>query len=107
MALFSVTYEIATPESAKVGEADERGYICEDVSLRDAVALVGETRTSAVGGVECIECDDWPVKAPRWILVINGMEYETGAQESRSLHIPAGVTPATRRRIARLVGAMV
>ena len=105
MAAFNVTYEIVTPESAENGDVDESGFIAENVSLRDALALVSETRTSRVGGVECSECDSSPCSHPRWITVMNGMEFETGAQESRSLHIPDGVTASTARRIARLMGA--
>ena len=104
---FSVTYEIVTQESAEHGDAEERGYICEDSDLRSALTELHETRTSRVDGVECIDCDSYPTTAPRWITVTNGMEYETGAQESRSLHLPAGITPASARRIARLVGARI
>lgn len=107
MALFSVTYQIVTPESAEQGEADESGFMLQDVSLREALDCLCETRTSAVDGVECIECDECPVRSPRWVTVINGMEYETGAQESRSLHMSAHLTAATRRRIARLAGVRV
>ncbi len=104
MTLFDVTYEIVTPESAEDGEAEERGFIGEGLTLRDAVWEVQATRTNAVDGVECIECDSWPCRRPRWITVNNGMEFETGANESRSLHIPSTVTPASARRIARLIG---
>jgi hypothetical protein len=105
--MFNVTYEIATPESASEGEWDERGFIAVNVSLREAVRYVQETRTNAVSGVECIETDSCPAVAPRWVTVINGVEYLTGAQESRSLHIPENVTGASARRIARLVGARI
>lgn len=103
MQTFNVTYEIVTPESAEDGDAEERGFICEDVSLREAIEAVRQTRTNAVDGVECIE----PAGSAdfRWITIVNGMEYETGAQESRSIHIPDNVTNATRHRIARLLGA--
>lgn len=104
---FAVTYEIVTEESASEGEADESGWICERVSLRVALRNVADTRTNEVDGVESIECDESPVVAPRWVTVTNGMEFRTGAHESRSLHIPHGVTAASRRRIARLVGARV
>ena len=103
--MFNVTYEIVTPESAEEGDAEERGFICEGFSLRDAMTLLHETRTSLVDGVESIDCDSYPCDCPRWITVTNGMEYETGAHESRSLHIPAALTEATARRIARLAGA--
>jgi hypothetical protein len=105
--MFNVTYEIVAPESASKGELEERGFIAVNVSLRDAVRYVQETRTNAVSGVECIETDSCPAESPRWVTVTNGMEYLTGAQESRSLHIPENVTAASARRIARLVGARI
>ena len=101
MATFTITYEIVTEESAEHGEAEERGFIAIDVSLRDAIAMVNETRTNRVDGVEC---DEWPIRSPRCITVYNGMEYETGARESRSLHIPEHVTTESRIRICRLMG---
>ncbi len=104
MVRFNVTYEIYTQESAEQGDADERGFVGEGLRLRDAFEQVNQTRTCEVGGVTDIEADEWPVRASRWITIINGMEYRTGAQESRSLHIPDGVTPASRVRIARLMG---
>lgn len=104
MATFTITYEIVTQESAEHGDAEERGVIAIDVSLRDAIAMVNETRTNRVNGVECVECDEWPIRSPRWITVYNGTEYETGAQESRSLHIPEHVTAESRIRICRLMG---
>ena len=103
-ALFSVTYEIVTQESAADGDAEERGFILQNAALREALQELHATRTSHVSGVESIECDESPVRAPRCVTVYNGMEYLTGAQESRSLHIPDGVSCASRRRIARLAG---
>lgn len=105
MASFSVTYEVVTPDSAGEGEAAVSGFIVQDVSLRDAVEAFNETRTSQVDGVECVECDEYPIRSPRWVTVFNGREYETGAQESRSLHFPKHLTAASRVRIARLCGA--
>ena len=107
MARFSVTFEIVTQESAEQGDAEERGFICEGASLREALADVNATRTNEVDGVECIETDSSPCCKPRWVTIVNGMEYRTGAQESRSLHIPDCVTDASARRIARLVGARI
>ena len=40
MATFNVTYEIVTEESAAEGDAEERGFIAEGLTLRDAVDLV-------------------------------------------------------------------
>jgi len=101
--MFNVTYEIVTEASAEHGEAEERGFIVEGASLRDALQAVCETRTSFVDGVECIEANDSGIDHARWITVYNGMEYETGAHESRSLHMPEHLTAATRRRIYRLL----
>lgn len=103
---FNVTYDIVTDESAKNGDTAESGFISQDVSLRDAMADLFATRTNRVdscGGF--IECNEYPVKAPSWVTVGNGVEFETGAVESRSLHIPAHVTAASRRRIAKLCRA--
>lgn len=102
---FAVTYDIVTPESAEQGDADERGFIIEDTGLRDAIETVKDTRTSKVDGVSSTECDSSPCVRPRWVTITNGMEFETGAVESRAIHIPDTVTTASARRIARLVGA--
>jgi hypothetical protein len=101
---WDVTYEIVTPESAEQGDADERGHIARHVHLRDAIQLVTETRTSNCGGVEAIEANCSDIAQARWITIINGMEFMTGAQESRSIHFPAALTRSSRRRIARLFG---
>ena len=107
MAGFNVTFEIVTPESAENGDAEEIGFIGTGLTLRDAIEAVRDTRTSLVDGVEYILCDSIPCDRPRWITVSNGMEYETGAHESRSLHIPSSVSDASARRIARMLGARI
>ena len=100
---FSVTYKIVTEESAEYGDAEERGYISESCSLRDAVAYIFESRTSHCGGIETIEANEHPIVNPRWLTVYNGREFLTGAQESRSIHFPDHLTAATRRRLCRLL----
>jgi hypothetical protein len=107
MTRFNVTFEIVTPESAENGDFEELGFAGEGLALRDAIEEVRGTRTSMVGGVECIECDSSPCDRPRWVTVYNGMEYETGARESRSLHIPSSVSDASARRIARYLAAQL
>lgn len=101
---FCVSYEIVTSESAENGEAEERGVIDEGLTLREAIKEVQRTRTNLVDGIESVSTDSWPVKVVRWITVHNSAEYETGARESRTLHLPDNVTPASSRRIARLLG---
>jgi hypothetical protein len=104
MPKFSVTYEryLPHPDDEEVCEADERGFVLEDVSLREAVKAVGYV---------CLEADEWPVHAPRWFTnheYGNGTReyFEQGISETRSLHVPDGVTAASRRRIARLLGVI-
>jgi hypothetical protein len=103
MITFAVTYTIVTPESAEDGDVDESGFIGEDLSLRDAIEYLFETRTSGCGGVESIECNEYPITCPRWITVTNGVEFETGAQESRSLHFPKNISAASRIRLVKLL----
>jgi hypothetical protein len=103
---FNVTYKIITPESAEQGDCAESGFIAESVTLREAIDLVFATRTSHCYGTICVETNEYPMTAPRWITVYNGGEYLTGAYENRSIHFPPGVTPASRRRLARLMGAV-
>jgi hypothetical protein len=105
MAQFSITYDIVTEESAEHGDYVDYGFIDTNLTLRDAIKLVFQTRTNAVDGVTSIECDSCPAVNPRWVTVTNGMEFETGDYESRSLHMPDSLSPATRRRIAKLMGA--
>ena len=106
-ARFSVTYEIVTPESAEGGEADEQGFICEAETLRDALTDLHRTRTNMVDSGQGIETDSSPCVRARSVAVFNGMEFETGAYETRALHIPLTVTAASSRRIARLAGARI
>lgn len=101
---FNVTYEIVTPESAEHGEADELGFIAENVNLREALEYVTGTRTSRVSGVEAIEASDSDISRARWLTVYNGTEFETGAAESRSIHFPPSLTASSKKRIARLLG---
>ena len=42
---FAVTYEIVTDESAEHGDAEERGFIAKNVSLRDAIDYVTQTES--------------------------------------------------------------
>ena len=104
---FKVTYDIVTPESAAEGDYAESGWILDDgdIGLREAI--------DHWDGIGChVEADSYPLNGHHlsWLTaykVNDGTRdyYETGAEESRSLHIPDCVTPASRMRIARLVGA--
>ena len=99
---FDVTYDVVTPQSAQDGEVAERGFIDKGLSLRDAIKELHRTRTNLVDGVHAIECDVSRGNRYRLVNVVNGVEFETGAQETRYLHIPINATNASARRIARL-----
>jgi hypothetical protein len=101
--MFTVTYDIVTTESADQNDYDECGFIAENVSLREAVAYLFETRTSYVAGIQCIEANCSDPGQARWVSVFNGMEYATGDYETRSLHFPESITSSTRARICALV----
>lgn len=100
---FSVTFEIVTPESAEDGEAESLGFIGQNMPLREAIESLFETRTSAVDGIAYREANDSDACRARWFSVGNGMEFETGATESRSIHFPETMTPASRARLCALL----
>ena len=102
---FMVSYDITSVESASEGDVAEEGIVGRGLTLREAVELVQESRTSRNPGIMAVECDSYPALRPEWIMVMFGSEYETGDTESRYLHIPPHVTTASRRRIARILGA--
>lgn len=94
---FSVTYESFTPESVEEGDASERGYVAQDVTLREALSLCE--------GFDHVEADCYPVTRehpPRW-LTFYPSDSDPYA-DVHSLHLPETLTTATRLRIARLVG---
>ena len=101
--MFSVTYEILTEESIEHGEAEESGFVAENISLREAIDLVQKTESNHCSQ-SGIEPSDSRVDCARWFTVYNSADYINGNIENRSLHIPDHVTPASRKRIARLLG---
>ena len=97
---YSVTYEIITEESAEHGDAEERGFISEGVSLRDAI---DDLMSASADRLTCIEAND--SYDPYWVTVCYAMHFVTGDYERRSLHLPRNLSLSTRKRIARLLGA--
>ena len=103
---FRVTYDVTTPESAENCEYAESGFAmpggwrypvtpgkphAEDYSmtLREAVDLAG-------GGFE---------DSGRWFTCYPETNYRTGERTSYSIHPPRNITPASYRRVARLLKA--
>jgi hypothetical protein len=94
---FRVTYDIVTPESAENGEAAENGFI-SDYGLRYETAPPCMTLREALRLVSpSYDCGRW-FDEPE-----HNTDYRTGAVESRALHPPKNITPASYRRLARLL----
>jgi hypothetical protein len=105
MKKFSVTFERWDDEAIEAGDTDDRGFVIENVSLRDAIQLGLEYRCPSWAGA--CEASDSRQEQARWLTFYNWNDgtrefYETGIVEQRSLHIPDKVTPSSRRRICRM-----
>lgn len=106
---FSVSFERYFPhdEHDAVCDADERGFVIEDISLGDAVRL-GLEYSRPAWACAC-EADSYPPRGVRWLTFHSWNEgtredIEQGIKESRSLHFPDSLTEASRRRICRMFG---
>jgi hypothetical protein len=92
--LITITYEIVTPESAKQGDVEERGWIDDEgvamASPAEAIKFLrdkGATQASSTAfhpGVWYSDCGD--------------TDYKTGADETRSYHLK-GFTERAQRII--------
>ena len=97
MRAFLVTFQRFTPESLEHGEAEESGVLYESASLREAV----EELSYAAGGIHASE---HPAVCPAWIMgAYTHDDPQTGEFGNLSLHFPAHITPASRRRVLRLL----
>lgn len=101
---WAVSTETVTDESAQDGEAAATDYM-SGLTFREAVQRF--LNADREGG---IEADSYPVTratAPRWFTAYGGRDYRTGDFINASLHVPEHVTPASRVRLARLLGVPV
>lgn len=99
--MFNVTYEIVTQESAEIGDAEERGFLGEDMSFRDAIELFNNERDWTH-----VESDIYPMSAtnpPSWFTDFGEMQFASGETRSVSLHLPRNITGSSAMRIARLI----
>lgn len=104
---FSVTYERWNQEALEAGDTDDRGFVVENVSLRDAIRIGLEYPHPKWCGA-CEPNDSRP-EYVSWLTFHKWNDgtaeyYRTGVEESRSLHFPDDITETTRCRIARLFG---
>lgn len=110
MQKFSVTFAqyFLHDDSEDVCEPDARGFVVEDVSLRDAMSLGLEYCEPSWAGA--CEPDSYPARGVRWLTFHNWNDctrdqIERGIHEMRSLHFPDSLTESSRRRICRLFNA--
>lgn len=96
MSRFTVTYEIVTPESAEHGDAAERGFV--------APGQWHDTEPAEMSLREAIDLADCAYDCGRWFSEHEGRtDYKTGAVETRSIHPPRSITPASYARVRRLL----
>lgn len=97
IARFAVTYDIVTQESSERGDIAEAGFVSKGETLRDAIKLLCSSRTAHCDSGNGLEVSD------SWASYYHGMEYCTGAHESRALHWPNTITAASRARVIRAI----
>lgn len=117
---FLVTWETLTAESVAVGDAAARGFVlprpwgfCNgplrlpgpmdaDMPLRRALAALTSPE-SAGADLESIEASDSDHGAAHWIVAHYRATDGATIGESRALHFPETLTPASRARLVRLI----
>lgn len=101
---FGVTWEIVTDESAACGDVARRGTSGVNATLREALETVRMTLPNDAG-IASIEPNDSDVNAARWVTYFCGRGSRSGSFTSVSLHFPRDLSPSSRARVARFLGA--
>ena len=99
---FNVTFERITDESAEIGDAEERGFLAEGVTLRDALNEAQRGLDSRY--IEVTEPDSH-IAAARWITFYGSRHTRRGDFVNVSIHPRGRVTGSSMRRLAALLGA--
>lgn len=98
---FCITYEQWSAAALEAGDTDDRGWLAEDVSLRDALdALAADLPPHA--WLQGIESDAWRDDTRATLINIDWAD-GAGGHITRTVHLPADATPSTRARIVRAV----
>lgn len=101
---FGVTWEIVTDESAACGDVARRGTSGVNATLREALETVRMTLPNDAG-IASIEPCSSDIKAARWITYACGRGSRSGDFMSVSIHFPRDLSPSSRARVARFLGA--
>lgn len=101
--LWSVTYETWDDEARELGETNDKGWVEDACSFREAV--------NAAGGVSAeYHPDGYPAtpRDVRWLVNHDFCQsFLTSETEERHLHIPDHITPSSRARVLRLLGVRI
>lgn len=95
---FTITYGVVTPESAVNGEESDAGFVARRLTLREARDMLRYEG-------DAVSADCWPWSArtpPRWLTFAPDTDYRTGAETTKSLHLPNLITASSAVRVARL-----
>lgn len=101
---FVVSYEIITPDSAEVGEAESRGWTIPGGWLFDqadqdphdpALRLDLRQVRGMIGAVED--------QGRCWAEIDGDANYATGARTYRTVHPAGTITPSSYRRVTRIL----
>lgn len=98
---FNVTYETWTTEDLEIGDTDNKGFLAQDVSLRDALYEIRQTGGNAgcpgYGGVER--------SGRSWYFMAgtSGDSYETDESTDAAIHADPSITESSLGRIDRLI----
>lgn len=98
MLKISMTYETITPESAEMGDAEDRGFVFEN-----SECLAHELFSYITRDGFCEPSDSHGV--PRWLTAYGDADYRTGEVENRSIH-PGDDAQSQRvwARVLRIAG---
>lgn len=101
---FAVTFETVTEESARHGDAADRGYLGQNLTFRESIELFHAERDWSY-----IEANSWPISMgnpPRWFTDSGEIQFASGDCRAVSLHLPDAISAASAMRIARLIGCL-
>ena len=96
---WNVCYSHVDKEEASIGETDRRGFIVEDVGLREAISHM----TDDMDKVACYGFSSEPPCGGNLWIIVNGRNWRTGDGIENTLHCSEPITVASWRRIMRLV----
>lgn len=102
--IWSVSYQRWSAEDCEIGDTDDKGFVCENVRLSDALEALGVTfpRGKPVTPY-LIAPSDGVITAPEYNAETHDY-YTTGVMEERSLIAPTTISKLAYDRLRTLLG---